>query len=184
MEIFVRLSNKTMNMRFESHTTPNRVGVVARQYDSLLNVPKLKFFDKFGATNFLCRWRAKGKLPNTLPNHSRSSPLSAIVKIRFALTVRVCRLARRRFKINHPKHLPHRFDVFRCGIDFEFSTALCAISVLPCVASWISSGRPCGKRRSFEQQNLRASRRLLASPAARRAALLFRPKCCRTCRGI
>jgi hypothetical protein len=68
MEIFVWLSNKTMNMRFESHTTPNRVGVVARQYDSLLNVPKLKFFDKFGATNFLCRWRAKGKLPNTLPS--------------------------------------------------------------------------------------------------------------------
>jgi hypothetical protein len=42
------------------------------------------------------------------------------------------------------------------------------LSVWPCVASWISSGKPCGKPRSFEQQSLRASRRLLFSLAARR----------------
>jgi hypothetical protein len=58
------------------------------------------------------------------------------------------------------------------------------ISVLPCVASWISLGRPCEKPQSFEQQSLRASRQLSVSLAATRAALLVLPTCCRTCHGI
>jgi hypothetical protein len=58
------------------------------------------------------------------------------------------------------------------------------LSVWPCVASWISSGKPYEKPQSCEQQSLQALRQLSISLAARWAALLFRPKCCLTHRGI
>ena len=57
------------------------------------------------------------------------------------------------------------------------------LTVLPYGASWISSGKPCAKPRSCESKSLQALRQLSISLAARRAALLFRPKCCPPCHG-
>jgi hypothetical protein len=58
------------------------------------------------------------------------------------------------------------------------------LSVSPCVASLISSAKPCERQQSFAQQNLRASRQPSASLSARRVALLVLPTCCRTYHGI
>jgi hypothetical protein len=62
---------------------------------------------------------------------------------------------------------------------FAAATGL-GVSVLPCGASWIFSGKPCEKQRSYEPQNLPALRQLLISRATRPAVPLFPPRCCLT----